>query len=75
MLFAFRIIMSQAILRLRKVQAARIAPARHGARAVSAPTVTLRVRLAGRRPHRPAQRAVRGARPAQRRAPPGHDGG
>jgi hypothetical protein len=30
MLFAFRIIMSQAILRLRKVQAARVSPARHG---------------------------------------------
>jgi hypothetical protein len=75
MLFAFRIIMSQAILRLRKVQAARVAPARHGPRALGPAGVPLRARLAGRRPPRPAHRRVCGARPAQREAPPGHQGG
>jgi hypothetical protein len=53
MLFAIRIIMTQAILRLHKAQAPGAKPARHGPPARCQAGLPLRARLAGRRPHRP----------------------
>jgi hypothetical protein len=52
MLFAIRIIMTQAILRLHKAQAPGTRPARHGPPARGRAAVRLRARLAVRRPHR-----------------------
>ena len=52
MLFAIRIIMTQAILRLHKAQAPGAKPARHGPPARGRAELRLRARMAGRRPHR-----------------------
>ena len=52
MLFAIRIIMTQAILRLHKAQAPGAKPVRHGPPAHCRAELRLRTCMAARRPHR-----------------------
>ena len=72
MLFAFRIIMSQAILRLHRAKANDVPRARHGPPALDAAAVRARARLALRRPRGLGHRAWLAAaeRPEEHASPP-----